>query len=84
MKALWIYNMNLPKFTLGKDKSPNLVYEMLMKTLDQAAQAKLAKYYLPHGLSIPQILSKTRQWNQLYKLFLTIAVTNPRPSLEKF
>ena len=41
--VLWIYNINLPRFKLGKDVAPNTVYKVLTNALEIAAKSQIKK-----------------------------------------
>ena len=39
--ALWVYNLHLPKFSLGKEIAPNMVYNSLLQAFQSASEAKI-------------------------------------------
>ena len=41
--VLWIYNINLPKYQLGKQLAPNTIYKVLTNALEIAAKSKVKK-----------------------------------------
>ena len=58
--SLWIYNVNLPRFKLGKTIAPNTVYKILQTALENAVKSKINKIILSPTDLISLDYSSTR------------------------
>ena len=64
---LWIYNVNLPKFQLGKKLAPNVVYKAILKTLESAANDGIEKIIISPTDLVSLDFSSTRSLEIMFQ-----------------